>query len=345
MAKTMVGVDIGYDSMKLALVSGGRVKKSAVVPMPQNLLREGRPTSPESLGEVLKDGLKKAGISCKSGALALPNETVYMRNVTMPRMSADKLAVNLPYEFRDYITDELKDYVFDYAMITTEEELRRAPQAPEEGAPEPEPELEGGSMDLLAVAAPLSLIEEYREVFRKAGVKLEKAAPTVSCYQGLIRRLSPEERSQEFCILDLGYQSIRMYMYRGDTHIVTRVLEVGLSAVDNVIAEMESVDVHLAHTYLLANHNDCQSAEVCLNTYNNIAVELMRALNFYRFSNPDSQLNQIFLCGGGAVIRPLQESIAQTLDMRIRPAADLVPGGSQLPDCNTLAQAVGITLE
>lgn len=345
MAKAMVGVDIGYDSLKLALVSGDRVKKSAVVPMPQNLLREGRPTSPEGLGEVLRSALKQAGISCKSGALALPNDSVYIRNVTMPRMSADKLTVNLPYEFRDYITDELKDYVFDYAMITTEEQLKAPPAPLDENAPEVDDELAGNSMELMAVAAPVSLIEEYREVFRKAGLKLEKAAPTVSCYQGLIRQLGLEERDREFCILDLGYQAIRMYMFRGDTHIVTRVLEVGLSAIDQVIAEAESVDVHLAHTYLLTNHDNCQNAEHCISTYNNIAVELMRALNFYRFSNPDSQLDQIFLCGGGALIAPLREIISQTLDMRIRPAEDLVVGGAQMADCNALVQAVGITLE
>ena len=340
MAKTWVGVDIGYDSIKVALVAGGRVKKTGLAPMPQNLLREGRAVSPESLGEVLRDTLKKAGISCRSGALVLPNESVYLRNVTMPRMSSENLKVNLPYEFRDYITEELKDYVFDYAMISTPEELRKPPEGDEE-----DPDNPGGSMEVMAVAAPLSLIEEYREVFRKAGLKLEKAAPTVCCYQGLIRQLSPEERSREFCILDLGYQNIRMYMFKGDVHEVTRVLEVGLAALDNAIAEAENVDVHLAHTYLLTNHENCQNSEVCRNTYNNIAVELMRALNFYRFSNPDSQLDQLVLCGGGAVIEPLRETIAQTLDLRIRWAAELVPGGQAVENCHAMAQAIGITLE
>ena len=36
MAKTILGVDIGYDSLKLALVNGKNVRKTAVVPMPKN---------------------------------------------------------------------------------------------------------------------------------------------------------------------------------------------------------------------------------------------------------------------------------------------------------------------
>jgi type IV pilus assembly protein PilM len=149
----------------------------------------------------------------------------------------------------------------------------------------------------------------------------------------------------EYCILDLGYQAIRMYMFRGERHMVTRILEVGLSSLDNVIADAYNVDVHLAHTYLLTNHDRCQDKEVCQSAYNNIAVELMRALNFYRFSNPDSQLNDIWLCGGGAVIKPLRSTIAETLDMQIHLADELLPDGDKLEESYALVQAVGVTMD
>ena len=68
-------------------------------------------------------------------------------------------------------------------------------------------------------------------------------------------------------------------------------------------------------------------------------------MNFYRFSNPDSQLGDIWLVGGGAVIAPLRTAIAETLDMTVHSADELVDGGDELEDCNALVQAVGITLE
>lgn len=349
MAKSIVGVDIGYDSLKLALCNRGRVKKYACVPMPQNLIREGRVVSPETLGELIRNTLRDYGIRCKDAALALPNETVFVRNVSMPRMTADQLAYNLPYEFRDYITEEMKDYAFDYAMITTRDELLRQPEPAAEGAEgEAAPGEDGGAgaMELMAVAVPHAVLDEYRGVLRKAGLKLVRIAPSLCAYQELIRDMPDDDAlEKEYCILDLGYQAIRMYMFKGDKHIVTRVLEIGMNNIDNVIAESMSVDVHLAHTYLLTNHENCQNADYCLNTYNNIAVELMRAMNFYRFSNPDSQLNDIWLVGGGAVIAPLRAAIAETLDMTVHSADELVDGGDELEDCNALVQAVGITLE
>ena len=62
MAKTILGVDIGYDSLKLALVNGKNVRKTAVVPMPKNLIREGRVVSTETMGELILRLHKKSNI-------------------------------------------------------------------------------------------------------------------------------------------------------------------------------------------------------------------------------------------------------------------------------------------
>jgi type IV pilus assembly protein PilM len=268
-------------------------------------------------------------------------------------MTVDQLVYNLPFEFRDYITEELKDYVFDYAMISTPEEILQEEEETPEGEQNQEnageqddEENMGTTMELLACAAPRSLVKESRDLLRKAGLRMAKAAPAVSAYTTLIRRLEKREEGYgEYCILDLGYQAVRMYMFRGDRHIVTRNLEIGLSALDQALADAYNVDVHLAHTYLLNNFDNCQEKPACVGAYGNIAVELMRALNFYRFSNPDSQINDIWLCGGGAVIAPLRQAIADTLDLQIHQAADLVPGGDKLENCYELVQAIGVAMD
>ena len=75
------------------------------------------------------------------------------------------------------------------------------------------------------------------------------------------------------------------------------------------------------------------------------AVELMRAMNFYRFSNPDSQVECVWLSGGGAEIPALRKSISDTLDMEIRMADELLKSGDQIADGFDFVQAVGITLD
>ena len=338
MANNILGIDIGYDRLKLVLMNGAQVRKAVSVSMPQKLIREGRVVSVEAMAELIRTTMKENGIKCKNAALVLSEESVFVRNVTMPLMTAEQLVYNLPYEFRDYITDELKDYIFDYAMISTSDKKS-------DGEQEDEAASSRRTMDLFAVAAPISLIEESKDMVRKAGLKLVKAAPAVCSYMALLRKREEEMNISggEYCILDLGYHAIRMYMFRKDHHVVSRVLEIGLSVLDDAIADLYNVDVHLAHTYLLTNHEDCLHKEVCANAYDNISVELMRALNFYSFNNPDSQLSDIWICGGGAAIEPLTEAISRYLDMNIHDAQELIPGDVIPEESYMMIQAIGIT--
>ncbi|MBR1822473.1 MAG: pilus assembly protein PilM [Clostridia bacterium] len=337
MAKTILGVDIGHDQLKLALVKGNRVLKTASAPMPENLLRQGHIASRETMGELIKSTMKGAGIRAGNAAIVLPSDSVFIKNVEMPLMSIEQLEYNLPFEFNDYITGELREYVFDYAVISDPDAV--GAQGEGEEAP-------ANTMELMAVGTQRVILEDCKDFLRKAGLRLAITAPAISAYISLIRAQSNflATISDEFCVLDLGYESIRMYMFLGDKHVATRVLEMGMSNLDNVLADAYGVDVHLAHTYLMSNFENCQHREECVNAYSNIAVELMRALNFYRFSNPDSALAHMWLCGGGAVIEPLAETIGEMLSIELHPASELVPGGEGVEECNSFAQAIGITM-
>lgn len=338
MAKTILGIDIGHDQLKLALVRGDRVMKTALAQMPENLLRQGRITSVESMGELIRATMKQNGIRANRAALVLPNETVYVKNVEVPLMTVEQLEYNLPFEFKDYITGELKEYVFDYAVLTRPDD-EKADGDDAEGE-------EGASIELMAVGALRAVIEDSRDALRKAGLKLTLCAPAISSYINLLRARhgSLPAESEEYGVLDLGFGAIRMYMFNKDQHVATRVLETGLNTLDSVIADAYGVDVHLARTYLTSNFENCQDREECHTAYENIAVELMRVLNFYRFSNPNSALGDLWLCGGGAVIRPLTDAIGEMLNIQLHPATELVPGGEGVEACNALVQAIGIAL-
>ena len=287
------------------------------------------------MGELIRKTMKKHGIRCKNAALVLNNETVFIRNVLMPIMNVDQLEYNLPFEFRDYISDELSNYVYDYEVLSTNAVMPAEDETDEAPAQ---------AMELMAVAAPKSLMEEAKAILRKASLKLAAAAPAVCAFQNLIRedQKKGESPEKEYCMLDLGYRTIRMHIFRGDKHVVTRGLELGLSSIDTVIAEAYKIDEHLAHTYLLTNYEGCLGKDYCINAYNTIAVELMRAINFYQFSNPDSHLEDVYVCGGGAAIAPLEKTIEETLDLKVHPVSELLPRGSKTDDAHSTIQAIGI---
>lgn len=348
MAKTILGIDIGHDQLKLALVKGKRVQRVATADMPENLLRENRITSPESMAELLRTTMKQNRLHANHAAYALPNEAVFIKNVEIPPMTVDQLEYNLPFEFNDYITGDRKEYVFDYAVVSDPEAKKAEAegQGADAGDGDEDAEAPEQTMELLAVGVHRSLLEDAQNTLRKAGLRLVRSAPAICSYIELIRAQKEflSGFGDEYGILDLGYQSIRMYMFKQDRHVATRVLEVGMSRLDDVLADAYGVDAHLAHTYLMSNYDNCQDREECRNAYESIAVELMRAMNFYRFSNPSSVLSDLWLCGGGAVIQPLANEIGDMLDLQLHPATELVPGGDGIESCNSFVQAIGIAM-
>ena len=337
MAKSCLGIDIGKDQLKLVLMKGETIQKAVSVQMPEGLLKEGRIVSVETTGELIRKTMRENKIRCKEAAVVVSSGICFLRNVTMPEMTADQLVYNLPYEFRDYITDELKKYVFDYSWGSAEElpkakkpkkqpKKKKGEEKPDEKAEDSEERR--GEMELLAAAAPLEAIDDLRLMARKAGLKLTFAAPEVSACENLLHYKLKEEsdKDKEYGILDLGSTSSRLLIFKGDRHQVTRIIERGMEQVEELLADSLHIDIHLAHTWLLTNHEDCVNSEVCQDAFSQISVELMRALNFYQFSNPDSRLEDIYICGGGASIESMRESLKENLDVTIHDASELMDG-------------------
>lgn len=332
MGKKILGIDIGHSSLKLALCENGRVVKTAVQDMPENLLKDGKIVSIETMGEMIRDIMKENGIRAKKAALVIHHENVYARyDISMPQMTEEQLRYNLPYEFRDYITDELHDYIYDFAVIDPE-----YTESYGEGEP---PTV---SMRLMAVAVSKEIIENGEMILRKAGLKLVKAAPE-ECAAAAIFRKIENQGTDDFCLVDMGYQSIRMYVFHKGMITAARYLEMGISNIQQVVADKFNVDIHLAKTYLMTNYQDCQNSGICESVYNSISVELMRALNFCRFSNPDSNLTDMWISGGGMEIAPLIASIREMVDMQVHDASELVEGTSSAKISAAMAFAYGIT--
>ena len=90
-----------------------------------------------------------------------PSTEVFTRELVMPAMTEQQLLYNLPYEFRDYLTEEKNKYFFDYSM---REVLRDESGQPTE-------------MNLLACATLKGTVESYRTMLRRAGFRLRVLTP------------------------------------------------------------------------------------------------------------------------------------------------------------------------
>lgn len=331
MAKAVVGMDIGSCNLKLAVCDAGGVRRLVTEPLPDQLVRDGRVASPEAMASFLRETAAKNHLSVRRCAVVLPAAVCFTKRTTMPAMTVEQLKLNLPYEFRDYITQEKDKYFYDYALLNMEQD--------EAGKPR--------QMELMAAAALKSTIHDYEDLCRWAGFRLLTAVPEEFAYSNLIRgyiEAHPERADDEYCIIDLGHTATRVYIFTGRRLEASRVVESGGALLDGILAESFHVDEHLARTYKLTNQNGELELEACRSVYRAIAVEIMRAINFYGYNSPGSKLKTAWLCGGGSNIAPLVDQLRETLALELQPIAKLLTASGADPmELALCAAAVGVT--
>ena len=329
MAKTMLGFDIGANAVKIVCWNGREVTRALCADTPENLVKEGIIVSYEAMADFIKETLKAEKLSGHNCAVVLPSNFSFLRRIQMPAMTVQQLEYNLPYEFRDFLSEGKDKYFYDYAVCGTTPD--------EEGKPK--------ELDLIAAAVSKESIENYRDMFRRAGLKLCTAVPTEGVYSNLIARLGETEK-REYAILNLGHTVTRLDIFTGPAFETTRISEIGLDEVDRMIADETGVDPHIARAYKQADHDGLQNCEAARRIYSAIATDVRKAVNFYSYNNRDCALDSIWCCGGGVKIPSLTEAIAEATGLTLRPVEELLPPvGKDVENPAMYAAAIGAAVQ
>lgn len=308
----MLGFDIGSGYLKIALCEDGIPSFAVCVKMPDHLVKDGRIMSYGAMADFISEQIKANEIHTKTCAAALPADGCYIRRSTMPKMTAKQLAVNIPYEFHEFITEDIGSYFYDYAVLGSDDR----------------------NLDLLLAAAKKKMLDAYRQMFRRAHLKLRAIVPEELCYGRLLRNhevkqaMTPGEK--DYVILDLGHGSLKVHFYRRGIYEVTRSLEPGCNQLITAISNATGQDEHTVmmrkeHSTGESGTDDLQDLETI---YGNMAMQVMRVLNFYSFNNPDNNLDRVYYCGGGSCFQGLMDELRSNIEMPLVDLAELMEGSA-----------------
>ena len=327
--KKIVGIDIGGSSVKLAYFAGSTLKKAAMAPLPDNMVADGRILSMDAMADFLRQAARDNGIPLTNAAVVLPSTEVFTRELTMPAMTEQQLAYNLPFEFHDFLTEEKSKYFFDYAV--------RRIVNDETGHPK--------EMELFACAILKTTVEGYRAMLHRAGFRLRVLTVTECAYGAVLgaylRRMGAENDDKDRCIVSIGHRSTHLYIYHGAAFDSRREIDVGGRLIDEQIAEHCGVDIHLAHSYMRSDYNGVLEADYAREAYSRLAVEIMKAVNFYNYNNRDRELHDLYICGGGGGIEPMLRTIVETTRLTLHPVSELLSQQLSTEEPWTYLRAIG----
>ncbi len=310
MAKKLIGMEIGNYGLKLALKKEDAISVYTAR-LPENLMVDGRIKLPESMSDFISEVRAKAKLPRSDCSFVLPDSVTVCRRLKLPMMTEEQLALNLPYELRDFIQGNDMDYKYDYAVLNTLKD--------EEG--------NSVAIELMAAAVSKKTLDEYYQTFRRAGLDLKIVLPREMAYVDLIRKY---ERSNaqgilEYCFVDLGHTTTRIHIYSGTTLMAARKIEIGGATINAALADYLNIDEYLVEIRKCANADNIQTAESSVNVYRQIAIEILKAINFYRYNNSESQLADVYFLGGGAAISLLKETISSTIELQLHDISEMIP--------------------
>ncbi len=327
MAANVIGIDVSVTALRITVCDKRGPVRFFEARLPDNMVRDNQIVSWDAMGDFLKETLKNENLRVKEVCFTVPESAVYIQHVVLPPMSEGQLKVNLPYEFHDYINRDMDKYIYDYAVnhIDTEK------------------------MDLLAVAVSCDLVDRYTAMCRRAGLRLRILAPDVIAFRNLLRAYGEDRMKadvhKDYAILDLGDESAHLHFFTNGEFEVTRSLDTGCLALVEPIAAATGIDPHLilmGQSGTLTEQAE-QSNETFLDQCNNLALSVMRVLNFYSYNNPNNSINALYVCGAGIRLKPLINEIAANIELPLLPATELIPQGVNQPENLAVApQSYGI---
>lgn len=327
MAKSdgVLGISVRHGKLALSIMRGGNIHKTVWEDIPENIVDDYKILSENLFAEFLKDKMKESGIRAKKASFVITDTDLFIRSFSMPDMDDEQLKLNVPFEFRDYIAGELKDYIFDFVK-------RDKPKNDD-----------SGKVTLLAYAVPVDYVRKLSDTLRIAGLKLERAIPETTVYETILTRLKDEDDvKKERCFLDIGNNHISMRVFKNGEYKLSHVIDIGERHIIQAIADELNVDMHLATTYLRTNYQGCQTCQGAINAYKDISLEVIKGLNFYEMSDMSSRLKDVTLCGSGAMISPLVELLQERIDKSVSTIQEMFPHYADKTDLNVTFSSVGV---
>lgn len=303
MTSKMIGIEIGSDTVKLAVVSGGKVKTMAVERMPENLVREGKVTAPAAMSAFIRSMCKKNGIFGGKCALVLPGKQVINHRITLPVMSESELMLNLPFEFRDFVGKEGSKYVYDYVITSVKDNM----------------------MDIYAAAIKKEVVDSYAAILRKAGLFLKVAMPVEMAWNNLVTKATNEPK--KICIVDVGHNLTRVGIYVDGQFVMGREVEMGGQMLDEAIADRQKIDAYVARVWKESNMEKVLNNDFCGDVYNALAMEIMKIVTFYSYNDESegTKLRDVYCCGGSSAIEELRTAIVKSTELTMHHIKRLVP--------------------
>ena len=211
-----------------------------------------------------------------------------VRHVEMPRMPVEDMRLILKNNTRNYLQQDLSNYVFDCHVVP----LHDGKVEPSKGA------ASQAKQKVLVAGAKKQLVDDFVEGAKSAGLVAEQIVPGLIGPVNAFEKAEPEAFSRDvIALVDIGFKCTSICLLQEGELIMSRVVGLGGDRLTNAVSESMNISYAEAEGIKIGMASEVQSA------LDSVLVplgrELRASIDFFEHQQ-DRTVSQVFVTGGSA---------------------------------------------
>ncbi len=305
--KQLVGLDIGSRGIKVAesqaTKKGWVLHKFGMIDIDPGLIEEGVIKDPKAVADAIRALFKQTNIRNKNVAISIGGYSVIVKNIQLQNMPEEQLHESIAFEAEQYIPFDINDINLDFHILKTDE-------------------YNPNQMNVMLVAAKKDMINDYINLIDMAGLNLNVIDIEAFALQNVFD-LNYDDADENITLIDIGASKTSVNILKNKLSVFMRDVSLGCNQINARIVETIQCSLAEAEEIKFSNKLNKISPEALNNIFNSVfsdwVDEIQRAMDFFYSTNPDSEINKIFLSGGGANIVAFRDLLSARSGAEVLP--------------------------
>ena len=304
-SKGLVGVDIGSSAIKVVeLKPGGKggneyqLTNLGLEPLPPEAIVDGAIMDSGAVIDAIQRLFTAQKIKTNDVATSVSGNAVIVKKISLPQMTTEELAESIHWEAEQYIPFDIQDVSLDYEVV--------------EGGGS------GGNMDVLLVAVKKDKIGDYTSAISQAGKNPAIVDVDVFALQNCYEVNYGIDAGRVVALLNVGASIMNINITKGATSIFNRDIAVGGNQYTDAIQKDLNLSFDQAEALKkgaqVEGANPDSLPPILQAVSENIALEIQKTFDFFKATSSEDRIDRIFLSGGTAKVKGLQELLADRFD-------------------------------
>ncbi len=281
--KDFIGLDIGKSLIKALVVKNSRIDKFFIEKNNQNPI------------PLFVNWIKKKKLAHLEIRLSIKEESALLRYISFPKVDKKRIKEVFEYEVTRFVPFSREEVYFDVAIL-------------DENYSEKE-------FLLLLAVAKKDFIDSIIKQFQENDLNLTAIIPNSINLINLY--LASSSKEENVALLDIGLSSTLLNLVKKKLPCLSREIKIALFDFLKKLSKREKLDfAQLEEDIFLKKKEFSQIKEVVEDFGWELSQEIKSSFDYFEI-NWGQNINRIFLSGGGAKLKGLEKTLANSLGIPV----------------------------